>query len=113
MDSNGDTVDFMLSPTRSQIAAKRFFKKALKSPHNNVPRVISVDKNIAYPPAIEKLKENENLPEKVKLRQVKYLNNIGVCVATEQKAVLRLLNFTIYNQAYRYNHSITHIGNII
>jgi len=30
----------------------------------------SVDKNIAYPPAIEKLKENE------KLKQVKYLNNI-------------------------------------
>jgi transposase, IS6 family len=87
VDSNGDTVDFMLSPTRNQIAAKRFFKKALKSPHNNVPRVISVDKNIAYPPAIEKLKENENLPEKVKLRQVKYLNNI---VEQDHRAIKRI-----------------------
>ena len=87
VDSNGDTVDFMLSPTRNQIAAKRFFKKALKSPHNNVPRVISVDKNIAYPPAIEKLKENENLPEKIKLRQVKYLNNI---VKQDHRAIKRI-----------------------
>ena len=87
VDSNGDTVDFMLSPTRNQIAAKRFFKKALKSPHNNVPRVISVDKNIAYPPAIEKLKENGNLSEKVRLRQVKYLNNI---VEQDHRAIKRI-----------------------
>ena len=87
MDSNGDTVDFMLSPTRNQIAAKRFFKKALKSPHNNVPRVISVDKNIAYPPAIEKLKENGNLSEKVRLRHVKYLNNI---VEQDHRAIKRI-----------------------
>jgi len=87
VDSNGDTVDFVLSPTRDKIAAKRFFKKALKSPHNQIPRVISVDKNIAYPPAIEKLKENNKLPKSTKLRQVKYLNNI---VEQDHRAIKRI-----------------------
>lgn len=87
VDSSGDTVDFMLSPTRNKIAAKRFFKKALGSSHNQIPRVISVDKNIAYPPAIEKLKEDGKLPEKVKLRQIKYLNNI---VEQDHRAIKRI-----------------------
>jgi transposase, IS6 family len=55
--------------------AKRFFEKALKSAHNKISRVILVDKNIAYPSAIEKLKENKKLPEKVKLRQA---NTYGI-----------------------------------
>lgn len=35
-----------------------------------------MDKNAAYPPAIEELKEAEELPEETELRQVKYLNNL-------------------------------------
>ena len=76
VDSSGDTIDFMLSKKRDKKAAKKFFKKALKSVHNKIPRVINVDKNIAYPPAIDKLKEHNKLPEKTKLRKIKYLNNI-------------------------------------
>src|SRR5665647_2178831 len=45
VDSNGDTIDFMLSAKRNRKAAKRFFKKALSSDHNQIPRVITVDKN--------------------------------------------------------------------
>src|SRR5665647_2643793 len=45
VDSNGDTIDFMLSAKRNKKAAKRFFKKALSSNHNQIPRVITVDKN--------------------------------------------------------------------
>ena len=48
VDSNGDTIDFMLSSKRNLKAAKRFFKKALSSNHNQIPRVITVDKNPAY-----------------------------------------------------------------
>jgi len=40
------------------------------------PRVINVDKNPAYPPAVEQLKEEETLPNHTQLRQCKYLNNI-------------------------------------
>ncbi|GMA62216.1 hypothetical protein GCM10025859_26560 [Alicyclobacillus fastidiosus] len=49
VDSKGKTVDFMLSSSRDVKAAKRFFRKALSSPHNQTPRVITVDKNPAYP----------------------------------------------------------------
>jgi len=59
VDSNGDTIDFMLSAKRNRKAAKRFFKKALSSDHNQIPRVITVDKNPAYPPAINELKNDK------------------------------------------------------
>jgi transposase, IS6 family len=39
-------------------------------------RVISVDKNTAYPKAIADLKAAGMLPERIELRQVKYLNNL-------------------------------------
>ena len=76
VDSKGNTIDFMLSAKRDAAAAKRFFRKALKSPHNPAPRVISVDKNPAYPPAVDGLKTAGTIPEECGLRQVKYLNNI-------------------------------------
>jgi len=48
----------------------------LSSNHNQIPRVITVDKNPAYPIAINELKNEEKLSENVEIRQVKYLNNI-------------------------------------
>jgi transposase-like protein len=51
----------MLSAKRNLKAAKRFFKKALSSNHNQIPRVITVDKNPTYPPAIDELKNENNL----------------------------------------------------
>ena len=44
VDSQGNTLEFLLSPTRDAQAAKRFFAKALAAPHTNTPRVITVDK---------------------------------------------------------------------
>jgi len=90
-----------LSPTRDAEAAKGFFVKALhltacSVPHTcqveepmaqssnaidpnstrSAPRVITVDKNAAYPKAIADLKTAGLLPESCELRQVKYLNNL-------------------------------------
>src|SRR5689334_11341575 len=101
VDSQGNTLEFLLSPTRDAEAAKRFFLKALSSsaglpPHagpvkqkgieplaptshdvsRSAPRVINVDKNAAYPKAIADLKAAGVLPEHVKLRQVKYRGNL-------------------------------------
>lgn len=76
VDSEGDTIDFYLSKARNKQAAKRFFKKALAFSHVSMPRVITVDKNPAYPIAIQDLKEEKQMPEGIQLRQVKYLNNI-------------------------------------
>jgi IS6 family transposase len=76
VDSEGCTIDFMLSENRDMHAAKRFFKKALSSPHNQSPRAITVDKNPAYPPAIEQLMNEKNLSKQTIIRQTKYLNNV-------------------------------------
>ncbi len=101
VDSEGNTLEFLLSPTRDAEAAKRFFVKALHSdacsapqarpveeqvaqptgpadptPTKSAPRVINVDKNAAYPKAEASLKAAGILPESVELRQVKYLHNL-------------------------------------
>jgi transposase-like protein len=99
VDSEGNTLEFLLSPTRDAEAATRFFLKALHStadgapqahpvedqmalpataanPATSAPRVINVDKNAAYPKAIADLKAAGALPDHVELRQVKYLNNL-------------------------------------
>jgi IS6 family transposase len=76
VDSTGQTIDFLLTAKRDAAAAKRFFRKALSAPGNPVPRVINVDKNPAYPAAVEALKAEGTLPRRVRLRQCKYLNNV-------------------------------------
>jgi transposase, IS6 family len=76
VDSTGQTIDFLLTAKRDAAAAKRFFRRALSSPGNPVPRVINVDKNPAFPPAVEALKIEGILPRRVRLRQCKYLNNV-------------------------------------
>jgi len=91
VDSEGHTLEFLLSPTRDAQAAKRFFLKALHStacstPHaspveqqvdqltaatqfaTSAPRVINVAKNAAYPKAIADLTASRTLPEVVELK---------------------------------------------
>ncbi len=76
VDSNGDTVEFMLSPARNAHAAKRFFRKALRARHTVLPRVINVDRNPSYPKAVDKLKKKGILNPDCELRPIKYLNNL-------------------------------------
>jgi len=76
VDSEGSTIDFYLSKTRDHKTVKYFFKKALRSFHVSKPRVITVDKNPAYPIAVEELRKEKNMPSGMQLRQKKYLNNI-------------------------------------
>jgi len=93
VDSEGNTLEFLLSPTRDAEAAKGFFVKALQSSAcstaspeldteqmerkagfsspESAPRVINTDKNAAYPKAIADLKAAGILPERVELRQVR------------------------------------------
>jgi len=112
VDSEGNTLEFLLSATRDAEAAKRFFLKALHSTAGSAPqarpveeqvapptgpadstttsapRVINVDKHAAYPKAIADLKARGVLPERVELRQVKYLNNI---VEQDHRFIKRLV----------------------
>jgi transposase, IS6 family len=76
VDSQGNTLEFLLSPTRDTEAAKRFLLKALGSGNSkekttqpsvaiepnsrkSEPRVINVDKNAAYPKALVSSKSAE------------------------------------------------------
>ena len=68
VDSEGNTLDFLLSATRDAKAAERFFRKALRASHTVPPRVITVDKNAAYPPAFEALQQAGPLPKDCRLR---------------------------------------------
>lgn len=62
-DSDRKTIDFYLSESKNKQAAKRFFKKALAFSYVSKPRVMTVDKNPAYPVAIQELKEEKSMPE--------------------------------------------------
>lgn len=102
VDSSGQTLDFMLSAKRDAKAAKRFLKKALKASHTSTPRVINVDKNAAYPSAVDDLKAEEMLSEDTELRPVKYLNNM---IEQDHRRIKRLvkpgLGFGSFNTARR------------
>jgi transposase-like protein len=75
VDSAGNTLEFVLSPHRHAQAAEYFFRKALGGAHTVLPRVINVDGNAAYPPAIAALPAAGTLAAECQLRPVKYLNN--------------------------------------
>lgn len=102
VDSVGNTLDFLLTAKRDAKAAKRFFRKTLKAAHNQQPRVITVDKNPAYPTAMDELKTKQELPQTVELRQRKYLNNI---VEQDHRFIKRLvkpgMGFGSFNTARR------------
>lgn len=102
VDSEGNTLDFMLSAKRDARAAERFFRKAINASHNQSPRVINVDKNAAYPLAINSLTKDKTLPAPTELRPVKYLNNI---VEQDHRFIKRLVNpgmgFGSFNTARR------------
>ncbi len=102
VDSEGNTLDFILSSTRDAHAAKQFFLKTLTASHTTEPRVINVDKNAAYPKAFNELKAEGHLPEPCALRQVKYLNNL---IEQDHRFVKRLtkpgMGFFSFETAWR------------
>ena len=83
VDATGWTVDFRLSRRRDVVAAKAFFRKALKR-QGSAPRSITLDGYAASHRAVREMKAAGDLPEVVKLRSSKYLRLLsgsGVVVA--------------------------------
>ena len=101
-DSDGTTLEFLLSPTRDAQAAKRFFSKALNASHTLTPRVITVDKNAAYPKALHELQAASVVPATCDLRQIKYLNHL---IEQDHRFIKRLvkpgLGFFSFGTAWR------------
>ncbi|OFD45178.1 Integrase catalytic region [Bacillus mycoides] len=103
VDSEGNTIDFYLSKSRNHKAAKRFFKKALQSFHVSKPRVITVDKNPAYPITIEQLKEERRISMGTKIRRIKYLNNI---VEQDHRFIKKRIRSMLGFKSYKTSASI-------
>ena len=67
VDSSGQTIDFLLTAKRDT---------GMASLGNSLPRGINVDRNRAYPVAVDELKRDGTIRRRCKLRQCKYLNNV-------------------------------------
>jgi transposase-like protein len=102
VDSAGNTLEFLLSQIRDTQAAKRFLARALDASHTTTPRVINVDRNPAYPKAVDELKAEGQLPQGCQLRPVKYLNNL---IEQDHRFIKRLvkagLGFCSFSTAWR------------
>ena len=89
VDQYGNTIDFWLSRKRDRKAAKKFFRKALRSPHNSNPRVITTDKYAATIKTIKDEIKNKRLHPRTKHRSSKYMNNI---IEQDHRHIKRITN---------------------
>ncbi len=64
----------MLSKNRDELAAKRFFIKAIG--YSGKPEKITIDKSGANNTALKLIIKRYVEPDKIEIRQIKYLNNI-------------------------------------
>ena len=101
VDSSGQTLDFLLSAKREAKAAKRFLKKALKACHTQTPLEVNVDKNAAYPPAVDDLKAEQHLSEATEIRPAKYLNQVVEILGRFKRLVNPGLGFGSFNTTRR------------
>jgi IS6 family transposase len=76
IDSEGNTIDFMLSPKRDRNAAKQFLQIALRRAGHLRPRVINVDGHPAYASVTAELQQTGELGPRCRCRPCPYLNNI-------------------------------------
>ena len=74
VDSLGNTIEFLLRKHRDKVAAKAFFRKALKN--NERPDKIAIDKSGSNISALDSVNKNLEEDDQIEVRQNKYLNNI-------------------------------------
>jgi putative transposase len=75
VDKEGNTIDFLLRAKRDAIAAKAFFRKAIKQ--HGRPDKVAVDKSGSNKAALDACNQRIDEGDKIiEIRQVKYLNNI-------------------------------------
>jgi transposase-like protein len=82
VDKAGNTVDFLLRAHRDKGAARRYFEKAIDQ--NGAPETVTMDKSGANLAALQAINAERETP--IKVRKVKYLNNI---VEQDHRAIKR------------------------
>ncbi len=73
VDTDGQTIDFLLTAHRDATAARRFFRKAIRQ--HGRPAVVTIDKSGANTAALSLLNAGKSPQEVIEIRQNKYLNN--------------------------------------
>jgi transposase-like protein len=84
VDKAGKTVDFLLRAHRDKAAARRYFEKAIDQ--NGEPETITMDKSGANLAALQAINAERETP--IKIRQVKYLNNV---VEQDHRSIKRIV----------------------
>jgi transposase-like protein len=74
VDTDGKTIDFLLTAKRDAAAALRFFRKAIR--HQGAPAIVTIDKSGANTAALTTLNADKPEEETITVRQNKYLNNL-------------------------------------
>ena len=74
VDKYGNTADFLLTRRRQKMSAQKFFNKAIGN--NGKPRIVNIDKSGSNSSAILTVNKRSLSTKKIKIRKVKYLNNI-------------------------------------
>jgi putative transposase len=96
VDKTGNTIDFLFGTKRDKAAARRFFEKAIDQ--NSSPETVTIDKSGANLAALNAV--NAERETSIKVRQIKYLNNI---VEQDHRAIKRrtrpMLGFKDFNCA--------------
>ena len=82
VDKAGNTIDFLLRARRDKTAAQRYFEKAIDQ--NGVPETVTIDKSGANLAGLHAVNAGRETP--IKIRQVKYLNNV---VEQDHRAIKR------------------------
>jgi transposase-like protein len=84
VDREGNTVDFLLRARRNKAAAQRYFEKSIQQ--NGAPETVTIDKSGANLAALHAV--NAERETAIKIRQVKYLNNV---VEQDHRAIKRII----------------------
>src|SRR5258705_5554574 len=83
VDKAGNTIDFLFRAKRDKAAARRFFEKAIGQ--NGSPETVTIDKSGSNLAALHAVNAERETP--IKIRQVKYLNNV---VEQNHRAIKRI-----------------------
>ncbi|MFD0963843.1 IS6 family transposase [Pseudofulvibacter geojedonensis] len=89
VDKLGNTIDFLLTKRRMKGSAQKFLNKAIGN--NGKPRIINIDKSGANTAGIRTWNKRSFAKNKVKIRRVKYLNNI---IEQDHRSIKRRLKIS-------------------
>jgi len=89
VDKQSNTIDFLLTKRRMKGSAQKFLNKAIGN--NGKPRIINIDKSGANTTGIQTWNKRSFTTKTIKIRRVKYLNNI---VEQDHRNIKRRITIT-------------------